>query len=640
MNRPEVHNAFDETLIAELTEAVRRARCASRRPRHRAGWRRQELFGRRRPQLDEAAGRSAARSRTWPTRASWRRCSARSRLRARRRSRGCTAPRSAAGWGSPRPATSASPRRQAQFATSEVRLGIIPAAIGPYVVRAIGERQAYRYFQTAERISAERAREIGLVHEVGRAGRTGRQGAGDGRRAAGRRTARPGRGHGPDPRGGEPAGRRRGGRGHGAPHRNAARDAGGGGRPERLPREAPAGLGTRREPEGDNGMFKKILIANRGEIACRVIKTARSMGIADRRGVFGGRRQRAPCAPGRRGGADRSGRRARVLPRRRADPRAAQADGRGGDPSGLRLPVRERRLRRSLREGRHRLHRPAGVRDPRDGLEVGRQGADGKGRGAADAGLPRRQTRSRRSSPSRPTRIGYPVLIKASAGGGGKGMRRVDAPPTSRRRSRPASARRPAPSATTRCWSRSTSCKPRHIEIQVFGDKHGNCVYLFERDCSVQRRHQKVLEEAPAPGMTPRAACRDGHGGGGRGEGGRLCRRRHGRVHRQPGRQLLLHGDEHAAAGRASGDGDDHRARPRRVAVAGGQRRAAAADAGATRRSTAMRSRRASTPRIRTRASCLRPAASSTWRRRRRATTCASTPVSSRATRSRRTTTR
>jgi methylglutaconyl-CoA hydratase len=55
---------------------------------------------------------------------------------------------------------------RAQFATSEVRLGIIPAAIGPYVVRAIGERQAYRYFQTAERIAAQRAREIGLVHEV------------------------------------------------------------------------------------------------------------------------------------------------------------------------------------------------------------------------------------------------------------------------------------------------------------------------------------------------------------------------------------------------------------------------------------------------------------------------------------------
>jgi 3-methylcrotonyl-CoA carboxylase alpha subunit len=99
-------------------------------------------------------------------------------------------------------------------------------------------------------------------------------------------------------------------------------------------------------------------------------------------------------------------------------------------------------------------------------------------------------------------RIGYPVLIKASAGGGGKGMRAVD--------------------QSTDFDAALQSCKreainsfgddavliekyvqrPRHIEIQVFGDAHGNYVYLFERDCSVQRRHQKVLEEAPAPGMT------------------------------------------------------------------------------------------------------------------------------------------
>ncbi|OGB60065.1 MAG: 3-methylcrotonyl-CoA carboxylase [Burkholderiales bacterium RIFOXYD12_FULL_59_19] len=106
--------------------------------------------------------------------------------------------------------------------------------------------------------------------------------------------------------------------------------------------------------------------------------------------------------------------------------------------------------------------------------------------------------------------IGYPVLIKASAGGGGKGMRAVE-------RSQDFA------DALTSCKREAINSfgsdavlvekyvqRPRHIEIQVFGDSFGNYVYLFERDCSVQRRHQKVLEEAPAPGMTPELRARMG----------------------------------------------------------------------------------------------------------------------------------
>lgn len=99
-------------------------------------------------------------------------------------------------------------------------------------------------------------------------------------------------------------------------------------------------------------------------------------------------------------------------------------------------------------------------------------------------------------------RIGYPVLLKASAGGGGKGMRVVE-----RREdfeAALASCKREAISSfgDDRVLVEKYLTRPRHIEIQVFADGHGNCVYLFERDCSVQRRHQKVLEEAPAPGMS------------------------------------------------------------------------------------------------------------------------------------------
>ena len=101
------------------------------------------------------------------------------------------------------------------------------------------------------------------------------------------------------------------------------------------------------------------------------------------------------------------------------------------------------------------------------------------------------------------TRIGYPVLLKATAGGGGKGMKVVER--ESELAEALASAQREAQSSfgDSRMLVEKYVIKPRHVEIQVFADSHSNCLYLNERDCSIQRRHQKVVEEAPAPGLTP-----------------------------------------------------------------------------------------------------------------------------------------
>ena len=100
-------------------------------------------------------------------------------------------------------------------------------------------------------------------------------------------------------------------------------------------------------------------------------------------------------------------------------------------------------------------------------------------------------------------RIGYPVLVKASAGGGGRGMRVVGV--AGDLDEAVAGAKREALSAfgDDRMLIEKYIARPRHIEVQVFGDSHGNVVSLFERECTLQRRHQKVIEEAPAIGLTP-----------------------------------------------------------------------------------------------------------------------------------------
>ena len=248
-------------------------------------------------------------------------------------------------------------------------------------------------------------------------------------------------------------------------------------------------------------MFNKILIANRGEIACRVAATARRMGIKTV-AVYSDADAHAKhvmaCDEAVRVGAsapkDSYLQWQRIIDAAQATGAQAVHPGYGFlsenedfaqacTDAGLVFigPPASAIKDMGLKAESKRLMEAAGVP-----LVPGYHGAD------QDPALLQREA----------DRIGYPVLIKASAGGGGKGMRVVEQAADF------AAALQSCQREAINSFGNDAVLiekyvqRPRHIEIQVFGDRHGNCVYLFERDCSVQRRHQKVLEEAPAPGMT------------------------------------------------------------------------------------------------------------------------------------------
>jgi len=249
-------------------------------------------------------------------------------------------------------------------------------------------------------------------------------------------------------------------------------------------------------------MFEKILIANRGEIACRVAATARRMGVRTV-AVYSDADAHAKhvlaCDEAVHVGAsaprDSYLQWQRIIDAARATGAQAIHPGYGFlsenedfaqacQDAGLVFigPPASAINAMGLKAESKRLMEGAGVP-----LVPGYHGAD------QDPALLRQQA----------DRIGYPVLIKASAGGGGKGMRAVERGEDFD--AALASCKREAINSfgDDAVLVEKYVQRPRHIEIQVFADTHGHCVYLFERDCSVQRRHQKVLEEAPAPGLTP-----------------------------------------------------------------------------------------------------------------------------------------
>lgn len=256
-------------------------------------------------------------------------------------------------------------------------------------------------------------------------------------------------------------------------------------------------------------MFNLLLIANRGEIACRIIRTAREMGLrtiavyseADAQALHVRLADEAMLigpAPARESYLDAN----RILAAARESGAEAIHPGYGFLSENAEFaesviaaglvwvgPNPESIRAMGLKDAAKTRMIAAGV--PVTPGYLGEDQSPDRLAAEADA-------------------VGYPVLIKAVAGGGGKGMRRVDEPAAFAEAL--ASCRREAAASfgDDRVLIEKYILSPRHIEVQVFGDRHGQVVHLFERDCSLQRRHQKVIEEAPAPGMdeaTREAVC-------------------------------------------------------------------------------------------------------------------------------------
>ncbi len=247
-------------------------------------------------------------------------------------------------------------------------------------------------------------------------------------------------------------------------------------------------------------MIHSLLIANRGEIACRIIRTARRLGI--------------------RTIAVYSDADAQALHVRQAD----DAVHIGPSPARESYLVGERIIAAAKQTGAEAIHPGYGFLSENAefaqsvldaGLVwVGPPPASITAMGLKDAakklmaaaGVPvtpgyMGENQAPDHLAGEAGKIGYPVLIKAVAGGGGKGMRLVETPEDFIDALASCQREAAASFGNAHVLIEKYIQRPRHIEVQVFGDSHGNIVHLFERDCSLQRRHQKVIEEAPAPGM-------------------------------------------------------------------------------------------------------------------------------------------
>jgi acetyl-CoA carboxylase biotin carboxylase subunit len=244
-------------------------------------------------------------------------------------------------------------------------------------------------------------------------------------------------------------------------------------------------------------MFRKVLIANRGEIAVRVIRTLREMGIGTV-AIYSD--------------ADRASLHVRM---------ADEAEHVGPSPSSESYLRIDKILDAARKHGAEAIHPGYGFLsenaefaaacDDAGIVFIGPSADSIRRMGSKTAA---RQTAIAAGAPVVPgidhaatleevrqfgADHGYPILLKAVAGGGGKGMRRVDSPPELEAAFRNAASEAERAFRSAEIYVEKLIEQPRHIEIQIFGDRHGNMVHLGERECSIQRRHQKVIEESPSP---------------------------------------------------------------------------------------------------------------------------------------------
>ncbi len=309
-------------------------------------------------------------------------------------------------------------------------------------------------------------------------------------------------------------------------------------------------------------MFTRVLIANRGEIALRIMRACREMGIetvavyskADAGSKYLELADETVCI-GEAPPADSYLNIPHLIS-------AAEITDVDAIHPGYGFLAEKEHFAEICEESQHRLHRPplASV--------IRRMGDKAEARRTAQANkipvIPGSEgvLEDDEQALELAHKIGYPVMVKAAAGGGGRGMRMAHNDISLKNMLALARTEADAAFKNPAVYIEKVVERARHIEVQILADQHGNVVHLGERDCSIQRRHQKLIEETPSPGITDdlrekvtRAAVKIARAVG-------YTQRRHGRVPGRPGLQLLLHGDEHAPAGRAPGHRGGHRHRP------------------------------------------------------------------------------